>query len=84
MNIELDEMVQDHEKRITTIEVSEARLDERLKALVQSTNNLKWGMWAFTFVMLLTMVWQLLGREGYKDVTGTLFPAQQTVESIVK
>ena len=84
MNIELDEMVQDHEKRITNIEVSEARLDERLNALVQSTNNLKWGMWAFTFVMLLTMVWQLLGREGFKDVTGTVFPARQTVESVAK
>ena len=84
MSIELDEMVQDHEKRITNIEVSEARLDERLNALVQSTNNLKWGMWAFTFVMLLTMVWQLLGREGFKDVTGTVFPAQQMVESVAK
>lgn len=84
MSVELDEMVQDHEKRITNIEVSEARLDERLNALVQSTNNLKCGMWAFTFVMLLTMVWQLLGREGFKDVTGTVFPAQQTVEGVAK
>ena len=78
MNIEIDEMVQDHEKRITNIEVGEARLDERLNSLVQSTNNLKWGMWAFTFIMLLTMVWQILGRQGFHDVTEAvgLSPAQ--------
>ena len=72
MSIEIDEMVQDHEKRITNIEVSEARLDERLKALVQSTNNLKIGMWVFSLIMLLTMVWQILGRQGFQDVTSAV------------
>ena len=74
MSLEIEEMVQDHEKRITKIEVSEARLDERLNALVQSTNNLKWGMWAFTLLMLLTIIYQAIGPKGFKDVTNTLTP----------
>lgn len=72
MSLELDNLVQDHEKRITKIEVSEARLDERLDALVSSTNNLRVGMWVFSLIMLLTMVWQILGRQGFQDVTGAV------------
>ena len=34
MSIQLEDKVEDHEKRITTIEIGEARLDERLDALV--------------------------------------------------
>ena len=66
---DIEEKIDNHEMRITKIEIGEARLDERLNSLVDSTSNLKWCIWAFTFVMLLTMVWQLLGREGFKDVT---------------
>lgn len=80
MSIELDELVQDHEKRITNIEVSEARLDERLNALVSSTNNLKWGMWAFTLLMLLTIIYQAIGPKGFKDVTSTVAPMVQQVK----
>ena len=72
MSLELDDLVQDHEKRITNIEVSEARLDERLDALVSSTNNLRIGMWVFSLIMLLTMVWQILGRQGFQDVTSAV------------
>lgn len=72
MSLELDNLVQDHEKRITKIEVSEARLDERLDALVSSTNNLRIGMWVFSLIMLLTMVWQILGRQGFQDVTSAV------------
>ena len=83
MSIEIDEMVQDHEKRITNIEVSEARVDERLNALVQSTNNLRVGMWIFSLIMLLTMVWQILGRQGFQDVTGAvgLSPTQTQTQT---
>ena len=77
MNIEIEGMVQDHEKRITKIEVGEARLDERLNALVQSTNNLKWVMWAFTLLMLLTIIYQAIGPKGFKDVTSTVAPMVQ-------
>lgn len=80
MNIQLDEIVQDHEKRITKIEVSEARLDERLNALVQSTNNLKWGMWAFTLLMLLTIIYEAIGPKGFKDVTSTVAPMVQQIK----
>ena len=77
MNIEIEGMVQDHERRLTKIEVSEARLDERLNSLVQSTNNLKWGMWAFTLLMLLTIIYQAIGPKGFEDVTSTVDPLVQ-------
>ena len=86
MSLELDNLVQDHEKRITKIEVSEARLDERLDALVSSTNNLRIGMWVFSLIMLLTMVWQILGRQGFQDVTGAvgLTPTQTQAQTAPK
>lgn len=77
MSIELDSIVQDHEKRITEMEVNNARLDERLNSLVSSTNNLKWGMWAFTLLMLLTIIYQAVGPKGFKDVTSTVAPIIQ-------
>ena len=77
MNIEIEDKIEEHEKRITNIEVSEARLDERLSALVQSTNNLKWGMWAFTLLMLLTIIYEAIGPKGFKDVTSTVAPMVQ-------
>ena len=72
MSLELDDLVQDHEKRIKKIEVDGARIDERLDALVSSTNNLRIGMWVFSLIMLLTMVWQIVGRQGFQDVTGAI------------
>lgn len=77
MSIDIQDKVEEHDKRITNLEVSGARLDERLNALVKSTNNLKWSMFAFTFLMLLTMIYQILGPQGYKDVTGTVAPIVQ-------
>ena len=68
MNIQLADKVEDHEKRITTIEISEARLDERLDALVQSTNNLKWSIFAFSFLMLITIIWGAIGENGFNQV----------------
>ena len=68
MNIQLADKVEDHEKRITTIEISEARLDERLDALVQSTNNLKWCIFAFSFLMLITIIWGAIGENGFNQV----------------
>ena len=84
MSLELDNLVQDHEKRITKIEVSEARLDERLDALVSSTNNLRIGMWVFSLIMLLTMVWQILGRQGFQDVTSAVGLTQTITQTAPK
>lgn len=84
MNIQLDEIVQDHDKRITSLEISNGRMDERLSALVRATENLKKSTWGFSLIMLLTIVYLLLGRQGYKDVTGTLIPTQQTIENARK
>lgn len=84
MSIQLEDKVEDHEKRITTLEITEGRLDERIDALTKATENLKKTTWGFSLIMLLTIIYLLLGRQGYKDVTGTLIPTQQTVESIVK
>ena len=77
MSIEVEGMVQDHEKRITTLEISNVRMDERLSSLVRATENLKKSTWGFSLIMLLTIIYLLLGRQGYKDVTGTFIPIQQ-------
>ena len=84
MSAQLADKVEDHEKRITTLEINGGRADERIIALTKATENLKKTTWGFSLIMLLTIIYLLLGREGYKDVTGTFFPTQQTVESIVK
>ena len=84
MSIQLEDMVEDHEKRITTLEINGGRADERIIALAKATENLKKTTWGFSLIMLLTIIYLLLGRQGYKDVTGTLVPNQQTIERIVK
>lgn len=84
MSIEIDEIVQDHDKRITSLEINSGRMDERLGSLVKATENLKKSTWGFSLIMLLTIVYLLLGRQGYKDVTGTLIPTQQTIENVKK
>lgn len=84
MSTQIAEKVEDHEKRITTLEINGGRADERIIALAKATENLKKTTWGFSLIMLLTIIYLLLGRQGYKDVTGTLIPTQQTVESIVK
>ena len=77
MSIQLAEKVEDHEKRITTLEINSGRADERIIALARATENLKKTTWGFSLIMLLTIIYLLLGRQGYKDVTGTFIPIQQ-------
>lgn len=77
MSIEIDNIVQDHEKRLAKIEVSSARLDERLDNLVKSTANLKWSIWSITIILLLTVVYGALGKDGFHAVTNTT-PTHQT------
>lgn len=72
MGIEIDELVQDHEKRLTAIEVSSARLDERLDNLVKSTANLKWALWSVTVVLLLAVVYGAIGERGFNQVTNAI------------
>lgn len=84
MSNQLADKVEDHEKRITTLEINGGRADERIIALARATENLKKTTWGFSLIMLLTIIYLLLGRQGYKDITGTLVPSQQTIESIVK
>ena len=84
MSTQLEDKVEDHEKRITTLEINGGRTDERIIALSKATENLKKTTWGFSLIMLLTIIYLLLGRQGYKDVTGTLVPTQQTIERIVK
>lgn len=84
MSIDIDSKVEDHEKRIVALEVNSGRMDERLKELVRATENLKKSTWGFSLIMLLTIIYLLLGRQGYKDVTGTLIPIRQSVENISK
>ena len=84
MSIQLADKVEDHEKRITNLEINSGRADERIIALTRATENLKKTTWGFSLIMLLTIIYLLLGRQGYKDVTGTLVPNQQTIEQLVK
>ena len=77
MSEQLEDKVENHEKRITTLEISNGRMDERLSSLVRATENLKKSTWGFSLIMLLTIIYLLLGRQGYKDVTGTFIPIQQ-------
>ncbi len=68
MSVQLEDKVEDHEKRITNLEINDARLDERLDALVSSTNNLKWSIFAFSFLMLITIIWGAIGEKGFNQV----------------
>ena len=77
MNIEIQDKVEEHEHRITQLEINSSRMDERLLELVRATDNLKKSTWGFSLIMLLTIIYLLLGRQGYKDVTGTFIPIQQ-------
>lgn len=52
------------EHRVTAIEVSSARLDERLESLVSSTNNLKWGIFALLGVCVLALIYGAIGKDG--------------------
>ena len=81
MSVQLEDKVEDHEKRITSLEINGGRLDERIIELARATENLKKTTWGFSLLMLLTIIYLLLGRQGYKDVTGTLIPTQHTVEN---
>ena len=63
----LDEL----DQRVTQIEINEAKLDERLSALVSSTSNLKWSLWSITLLLLLTVIYGAIGYRGFNQVTNT-------------
>lgn len=60
----LDEL----DQRVTQIEINEAKLDERLNALVSSTSNLKWSLWSVTLLLLLTVIYGAIGYRGFNQV----------------
>ena len=60
----LDEL----DQRVTNIEINEAKLDERLSALVSSTSNLKWSLWSITLLLLLTVIYGAIGYRGFNQV----------------
>lgn len=60
----LDEL----DQRVTQIEINEAKLDERLNALVSSTSNLKWALWSITILLLLTVIYGAIGYRGFNQV----------------
>lgn len=85
MSMEIvQDKIEDHEHRIVQLEISAGRMDERLQELVRATDNLKKSTYGFSLIMLLTIVYLLLGRQGYKDITGTFIPIQQQVEQTTK
>ena len=84
MSTEIEEKIEDHEHRITSLEINGGRTDERIIALSNATDNLKKTTWGFSLIMLLTIIYLLLGREGYHDVTGTLIPVQHHQHEVSK
>ena len=84
MNNEIEDKIEDHEHRITSLEINGGRTDERIIALSNATENLKKTTWGFSLIMLLTIIYLLLGRDGYRDVTGTLIPVQHTQQEVSK
>ena len=56
------------DQRVTNIEINEAKLDERLSALVSSTSNLKWSLWSITLLLLLTVIYGAIGYRGFNQV----------------
>ena len=56
------------DQRVTAIEINEAKLDERLGALVSSTSNLKWALWSITLLLLLTVIYGAIGYRGFNQV----------------
>lgn len=61
--------IEELDQRVTQIEISSAKLDERLNALVSSTSNLKWALWSITFLLLLTTIYGAIGKDGFNQVT---------------
>ena len=57
------------DERVTMLEISSAKLDERLSALVSSTSNLKWALWSITLLLLLTVIYGAIGYRGFNQVT---------------
>ena len=56
------------DERVTRLEISSAKIDERLSALVSSTSNLKWALWSITLLLLLTVIYGAIGYRGFNQV----------------
>lgn len=84
MSNEIEERLDNHEQRITSLEINGGRTDERIIALSNATENLKKTTWGFSLIMLLTIIYLLLGRDGYRDVTGTFIPIQHHQQEVSK
>lgn len=84
MSTDIEEKIENHEQRITSLEINGGRTDERIIALSNATDNLKKTTWGFSLIMLLTIIYLLLGRDGYRDVTGTFIPIQHHQQEVSK
>ena len=71
MSVEIEDKIEDHEHRITSLEINGGRLDERIDGLISATNNLKWGVWGFTFLCLLALIYGALGPHGFNQVANS-------------
>ena len=74
--------IEELDQRVKQIEINSAKLDERLNALVSSTSNLKWALWSITVLLLLTVIYGAVGRDGFNAVTTTY--NQSTYQDISK
>ena len=77
----ITERVDDLETRVRGIEVDSAKLDARLEALVSSTNNLKWGVWALLVICVLALIYGAIGKDGLfavRDAAASVSTQQYT------
>jgi len=63
------EHYEDLDDRVTALEKNNAVLDARFDSLLKSTNNLKHVVYAFTFLLLLTVIYGAIGGKGFNAVT---------------
>ena len=68
------------DQRVTQIEINSAKLDERLSDLVSSTSNLKWCLWSITLLLLLTVIYGAIGRDGFNYVTSVYNPSISEIQ----
>lgn len=89
MSIEIDEIVQDRigelEKRVNSIEVMSARVEERITSLADACDNLRRTVWYFMIIFGLLMLgiigYGAIGEKGLHSVRENVIPIVNSQDS---
>lgn len=72
MSNTIEDRVSSLETRMNALEVTNARIDTKLEALVKSTDNLRKTVWAFMFgfglLLIGALIYGALGEKGFNSV----------------